>query len=209
MIDALFGWYLRENLGCKFNNIVFQESLLENSKKTGLGTSSALDGTTIKTNFSGSNFVITSIIMFSTPGYLKITVYPDNDTTKKFTLLSYGYTQQPLPIPVLSTTDIVIDIENTQNQVNDLLLIFSGFWISEDRTPEFTITSEKIFTALDNIDMQTLEALGLLDTIISLITQYMEAEGIEYTTPDYYSNIVKSFIEAYTAVKPSLLFCKR
>lgn len=209
MLDTMFGWYLRENLGCEFTSIVFEMSLLEETTKKGVGIINSIDGTKNKEKFTTSSFFITETIVFTFPGYLKIYCYPDNDTIKKFFLIGYNSTKQTISPPKICRTDLVLDIENPENQVNNLLLVFNGFWILDERLPEFTITCEKILTALDNIDMQTLQALGSLDTIISLLTQYLDSLGVPYTIPEYYKDVSSYFMETYTKVTPTKLFCKR
>lgn len=171
MMDALFGWYARTNLGCKFDSIVFTESIAANISGYAVTLTSAQDGTAKKNKLTGHNFIITDLYTVCTTGLVSAKVLPDNDVSTKFYTEIYQPVQKHLPVPLLLMSDLVIEFNNDEGHINNAYLAFDGFWISEAAMPKFTMLSELIPSALANIDLQTLAMQNILAAMA-------EAEGI-------------------------------
>jgi len=165
MLNTLFGWYARQDLGCKFDNIIFTESVAASTTGYTVTLTNALDGVAKKGKLTGSNFIITDVYSVCTTGIVDVKVLPDNDTSAKFYLQPYQPLSKKLPIPLLLMADIVVVFDNNEAHVNNVYLDFDGFWISEDRMPDFTLSSELIPTSLLDIDMQTFAMLSVLEAM--------------------------------------------
>ena len=171
MMDALFGWYTRTNLGCKFDSIVFTESIAANISNYAVTITSAQDGAEKKNKLSGYNFIITDLYTVCTTGLVSAKILPDNDISTKFYTEISQPVQKHLPVPLLLMTDLVIEFDNDEGHINNAYLAFDGFWINEDTMPTFTLLSELIPAALANIDLQTLAIQNILEATA-------ESEGI-------------------------------
>lgn len=171
MLNTLFGWYARQNLGCKFDNIIFTETVAASTTGYTVTLTNALDGVEKKNKLTGSNFVITDVYSVCTTGIVDAKVLPDNDTSAKFYLQPYQPISKKLPIPLLLMADIVVVFDNNELIPNNVYLAFDGFWISESRMPDFTMLSELIPTSIIDIDMQTFATQTILEAMAA-------AEGI-------------------------------
>jgi len=165
MIDTLFGWYTRTTLGCKFDTIVFTESIAANTTGYAVTLTKAQDGTAKKNRLSGSNFIITDLYMVCTTGLVSAKILPDNDISTKFYTQIYQPVQKHLPVPLLLMSDLVIEFDNNEGHINNAYLAFDGFWISEGMMPTFTMLSELIPSAIGNIDLQTLTMQNILEAM--------------------------------------------
>lgn len=163
MLNTLFGWYCRQNLGCKFDTIIFAESIAASTTGYTVTMTSAYEGDDKKTKLTGHNFIITSIYGVCTTGIVDAKVLPDNDTSAKFYLQMYQPLPRQLPVPLLLMSDLVIEFDNNEDHINNIYLAFNGFWIPEAKMPAFTMFAEHIPTALGNIDLQTLAIQNILD----------------------------------------------
>jgi len=175
MLDTLLGWYCKTKLGCKFDTIVFSESIAANTVDHDVTLMGAQEGVSKKNKLTGHNFIITDIYSVCTTGFVSASVRPDNETGSKFHLQLYQPTYRRLPVPVLLMADLVIRFDNNEARINDVYLAFDGFWINETMMPHFTMLSELPATALANIDLQTLAIQNVLEMTA-------EAEGI--TAPE-------------------------
>lgn len=181
MFNTLFGWYARQNLGCKFDTIVFAESVAANTTDYAVTLTEAQEGVSKKNKMSGSNFIITDMYSVCTTGIVDAKILPDNDTTAKFYTQVYQARAKNLPVPLLLMSDLVVVFDNNEGHINDVYLSFDGFWISEDNMPAFTLFSELIPMALGNIDLQTL-------AITNILAATAAADGIVvpgYEMPEY------------------------
>jgi hypothetical protein len=186
MLNTLFGWYARRDLGCKFDTIVFAESIAASTTGYAVTLTSAQEGTAKKVKLVGHNFIITDLYTVCTTGLVDAKVLPDNDTSAKFYLQVYQPVPRKLPIPLLLMSDLVIEFDNNEGHINDAYIAFDGFWINEDKMPALTLLSELVPTALGNVDMQTL-------AIEHILGATAEAEGVvvpgyetsTYETPTY------------------------
>lgn len=172
MIDALFGWYTRTKLGCKFDTIVFSESIAANISGYTVTIKSAQEGEAKKNKLAGHNFIITDVYTVCTTGLVSAKILPDNDVSTKFYAEIYQPIQRHLPIPLLLMSDLVIEFDNAEGHINNAYIMFDGFWISESMMPTFTMLSELIPTSLANIDIQTFAIQNILDAMA-------DKEGIE------------------------------
>ena len=180
MLNTLFGWYCRTNLGCKFDTITFAESIAANTTGYAVTIASAQDGAEKKNKLTGQNFVVTNMYSVCTSGVVDAKILPDNDTAAKFYLQLYQPISKIPQVPLLLMTDLVIEFDNNEAHVNNAYIAFDGFWITEDKLPSLTILSELIPTTLLNTDMQTLE-------IAHILAAMAESEGVaipEYEYPD-------------------------
>ncbi|MDP2217214.1 MAG: hypothetical protein Q8J68_08015 [Methanolobus sp.] len=165
MLNALFGWYVQENLNGRYISLVFKASLDADEKDTltldDVGAD-AEDAAKIKKWLVGDNFILTDIWTYAVPGNVALTILPDSDTTKQFYVEAVN---EPLRIPIsppkLVETNLSIDFTN-ENQPNDLFIIIGAIRISESNTAKFTLLSELIPTSIENIDLQTLSILKSL-----------------------------------------------
>jgi len=194
MLDTLIGWYCKTKLGCKFDTIVFTESVAANTVDYEVTLMGAQEGVDKKHKLTGHNFIITDIYSVCTTGFVSANVRPDNETGSKFHLQLYQPVSKTLPVPVLLMADLVIRFDNNEARINDVYLAFDGFWINEGMMPSFTMLSELPATALANIDLQTLAAQNVLEMMAA-------AEGI--TAPEEGWVGVAAIPEEYRE------FCKR
>ncbi len=178
MLNALFGWYCRTNLGCKFDTITFAESIAASTTGYAVTLSNAQDGVAKQSKLTGYNFIITSIYSVCTTGFVDAKVLPDNDSTAKFYMQLYQPVSKDLPIPLILMTDLVIEFDNNEAHTNNAYISFDGFWITEDNTPSLTLLSELIPTTLLNTDMQTLE-------IANILAAMAESEGVTVPAFEY------------------------
>jgi len=168
MFDTLFGWYAKTSLGCKFDNIVFSESIAANTEET-TSLTDAQDGTYKKDKLTGHDFIVTDVYSVCTTGVVDAKVLPDNDVEGRLYLQTYQPLSKKLPIPLHLTADLVVTFTNTEARINDVYIAFDGFWIPEGKMPNLTMLSELIPTALGNIDLQTyaiqiiLKAMGIAE----------------------------------------------
>jgi len=165
MIDTLLGWYARTNLGCKFDTIIFTESIAANTSGYAVTIANAQDGAAKKSKLSGYNFIITDLYTVCTTGLVRVKILPDNDISTKFYTQIYQSMQRHMPVPLLMMTDLVIEFDNDEGHTNNAYLAFDGFWIGEGMMPTFSMLSELIPSALGNIDLQTLTMQNILEAM--------------------------------------------
>lgn len=180
MLNTLFGWYCRQNLGCNYDTITFTESIAASTTGYAVTLTNAQDGAAKKTKLNGYNFIVTDIYSVCTTGLVDMKVLPDNDTTTKFYIQAYQPLKRKLPVPLLLMSDLVIEFDNNDAHVNNVYTSFDGFWITESRMPTLTLLSEIIPTALGNTDIQTLGILNVLEATAA-------SEGIEPPEEGWYS----------------------
>lgn len=167
MIDTLFGWYIGENLKGKFITITFEQSLVA-SDAASLTLTDAEDGATLKTILETDNFILADVFAYADPGFVKVNVLPDNDTTKKFRVeATKNPTRVPIMPPKMAEVDLVLDYTN-EAQPNDLYVSFTAMRIPQENLDEFTVLSEVIPTSLQDIDLQTLQTVQLLQNLLAL-----------------------------------------
>lgn len=167
MIDTLFGWYIQEHLKGKFITITFEESLVADDTDT-LSIADAVDGTVLQQMLETDNFIIADVFAYADPGFVKVNVLPDNDTTLKFRVeATKNPTRIPIMPPKMAETELVLDYTN-ESQPNDLYVSFTAMRIPQSNMDEFTVLSEIIPISLQNIDIQTLQTVQLLKNLIAL-----------------------------------------
>lgn len=167
MIDTLFGWYISEHLKGKFITITFEESLVADDTDT-LPLSDAVDGVLLTQMLEKDNFILFDVFAYANPGFVKVNVLPDNDTSLKFRVEATKYpTRVPIMPPKMAEVDLVLDYTN-EGQPNDLYVSFTAMRIPESNMDEFTVLSENIPISLQNIDLQTLQITQLLKNLIAL-----------------------------------------
>lgn len=163
MLDTLLGWYCKTTLGCRFDTIVFSESIPANTTDYETTLTDAQDGTDKKNKLTGHNFVVTDLYSVCTTGFVSAKVLPDNEISSKFYLQMYQPVSKTLPVPLLLMADLVVWFDNNEGHINDVYLALDGFWINENMMPSFTLLSELPTTALMNIDLQTLAMQNILE----------------------------------------------
>lgn len=164
MIDKLFGWYVQENLKCKFITITFEHSLVAGNSST-LSIGDAEEGSVLQNILDSDNFILFDVFSYADPGFVKAQILPDNDPLKKFRIeATKNPTRVPIMPPKLVEVDLVIDYVN-ENQPNDLYVSFTAMRIPEDKMDDFTLLSEMIPTSIQNIDLQTLGILKELQNL--------------------------------------------
>lgn len=181
MLNTLFGWYCRTNLGCKFDTIVFSESIAANTADYAVTLTSAQDGAAKNNKMTGYNFIVTSIYSVCVTGVVDAKVLPDNESENRFYVQLYQPITRELPVPLPLTVGISIVFDNNEAHINNAYLAFNGFWITESSMAKFTMLSELIPAALEDIDMQTL-------SIVNILAAMAAAEGVvvpEYEEPIY------------------------
>jgi len=193
MLNTLFGWYCRENLSCKFDTIVFAESVAANTTGYAVTLTNAQDGADKKNKMTGYNFIITSIYSVCVTGVVNARVLPDNDSENRFYVQLYQPFSRKLPIPLPLTVDLAIVFDNNEAHINNAYLAFDGFWITESNMPKLTMLSELSPTALADINMQTL-------TTVNILAAMAAAQGV--VVPEYEEPIYRTSREAYRE------FCK-
>lgn len=194
MLDTLLGWYCKTKLGCRFDTIVFSESVAANTVDDEVTITDAQEGVSKKNKLTGHNFIVTDVYSVCTTGFVSAKVMPDNEISSQFYIQLYQPTYRRLPVPLLLMADLVVSFDNNEARINDVYIAFDGFWINEGMMPWFTMLSELPATALANIDLQTLAIQNVLEMTA-------EAEGI--TAPEEGWAGVAPRPEAYRE------FCKR
>lgn len=178
MIDTLFGWYIQQQLKGKFITITFEESLVADDTDT-LSLGDAVDGTSLQQILETDNFILFDVFAYADPGFVKVNVLPDNDTTLKFRVeATKNPTRVPIMPPKMAEVDLVLDYTN-ESQPNDLYVSFTAMRIPETNLDEFTLLSEVVPSTLQNIDIQTLQTVQLLKNLIAL--QKGESEPYKVT----------------------------
>lgn len=167
MIDTLFGWYIQQQLKGKFITITFEESLVADDTDT-LSLGDAVDGAAMVQMLETDNFILFDVFAYADPGFVKVNVLPDNDTSLKFRVeATKNPTRVPIMPPKMAEVDLVLDYTN-ESQANDLYVSFTAMRIPETNLDEFTLLSEVIPSTLQNIDIQTLQIVQLLQNLIAL-----------------------------------------
>jgi len=193
MIDTLLGWYCKTKLGCRFDTIVFSESVAANTTDAEVTITDAQEGVAKKNKLTGHNFIITDVYSVCTTGFVSAKVMPDNEISSQFYIQLYQSTYRRLPVPVLLMSDLVIRFDNNEARINDVHIAFDGFWINEGMMPHFTMLSELPATALANIDLQTLAAQNVLEMMAAAegITAPEEGWGGVAAVPEMYREFCK------------------
>ena len=106
MLNTLFGWYCRTNLGCKFDTIVFSESIAANTTDYAVTLTSAQDGAAKNNKMTGYNFIVTSIYSVCVTGVVDAKVLPDNESENRFYVQLYQPISSELPVPLPLTVGI-------------------------------------------------------------------------------------------------------
>lgn len=171
MLDTLFGWHCRTNLGTRFDRITFAETIAASTTGYAVTIANAQDGAAKKSKLSGFNFIMTGMYSICTTGFVDVKVLPDNDTTAKFYAQAFSEYDMKFPSPVLLMSDLVLEFDNNEAHDNNVYIAFDGFWISESKMPDFTLLSELIPATLADIDVQTYAIQGILEAMA-------EAEGV-------------------------------
>lgn len=167
MIDTLFGWYISEKLKGKFITVTFEESLVADDTDT-LSLGDAVDGAALQQMLETDNFILFDVIAYADPGFVKVNVLPDNDTSLKFRVeATKNAFRVPIMPPKMAEVDLVLDYTN-ESQPNDLYVSFTAMRIPQTNLDEFTVLSEIIPSSLQNMDIQTLQIVQLLQNLIAL-----------------------------------------
>lgn len=172
MLDTLFGWHCRTNLGTRFDRLTFAETIAASTTGYAVTIANAQDGTEKKSKLSGFNFIMTGMYSICTTGFVDVKILPDNDTTAKFYVQAFNEYDMRFPSPILLMSDLVLEFDNNEGHDNNVYIAFDGFWINEDRMPDFTLLSELIPATLADIDVQTFAIQSILEAMAA-------AEGIE------------------------------
>jgi len=155
MLNALLGWYLKEHMGAKTLSLVWEESLLAN--ETGNYTiADARDGAVLSADLTNFDYLLYDVFAYADPGFVKITVRPDADSSRRFILeATKKSTRTTLPVPSLVESDLVLSVEN-EAVLNDIFISFSAIRLSEENLAKFTVLSELLFQYMPNAVIQAL-----------------------------------------------------
>ena len=167
MTDILTGWHMAEKFNAKFITITFEESLTAGDTGT-LALVDAVDGTSLKKVLETDNIIIYDAFAYADPGFVKIQVLPDADSTKKFRVEA---TKNPVRVPIsppkMAEVDLTLDYVN-EDQPNDIYISFSAMRIDQNKLPEFTLFAELIPTAIESMDVELLNIRMILDNLLAL-----------------------------------------
>lgn len=189
MIDAIFGWYCREALGCRFASVRFEETILPNTSVK-LVISDALDGALHGDKLNGYNFIMLDMYSYTTPGIVKCRISPDDDRQKSFFVDAYEPARTQFMPPKVVSVDMAIDYTNGENQSNNVYLSFQGFWIPEDKMADFSMVAEYMTEGVYTLSKMGECALGELHEINQLLRlmateQNIDVSGV-YTSGAHY-----------------------
>ena len=178
MIDALFGWYCRETLGCRFASVRFEETISPNSNVKLLITD-ALNGDKLLAKLDGYNFIALDMYSYTTPGIVKCRIAPDNDGQKSFYVDAYEPARTPFIPPKLVSVDLAVDYTNTESQSNNVYLSFQGFWIPEEKMADFSLIAEFMTEGIYTLGKLGESALGKMDETNMLLRHLAAAQGVD------------------------------
>lgn len=178
MIDALFGWYCREALGCRFASVRFEETISPESDLSLLITD-ALDGTKLLEKLNGYNFIALDMYSYTTPGIVKCRISPDDDTQKGFYIDAYEPARTSFVPPKLVSVDLAVDYTNSESQSNNVYLSFQGFWIPEEKMADFSLIAEFMTEGVYTLGKLGESALGKMDETNQLLRKLAAAQGVD------------------------------
>lgn len=178
MLDAIFGWYCREALGCRFASVRFEETISPDSD-LGLLIGDALNGAQQKEKLNGYNFIMLDMYSYTTPGIVKCRISPDNDTQKSFYIDAYEPARTTFSPPKLVSVDMAIDYTNSETQSNNVYLSFQGFWIPEDHMADFSMVAELLSEGVYTLGKLGESAIGKMDETNQLLRILASAQGID------------------------------
>ena len=167
MTDILTGWHMAEKFNAKFINITFEESLTAGDSGT-LSLTDAVDGAALKAILETDNFIIFDMFAYADPGFVRIQVLPDSDSTKKFRAEA---TKNPVRVPIsppkMAEVDLAIDYVN-EDQPNDLYVSFYAMRIDQKKLPEFTLFAELLPESIESMNTELLNVRKILDNMLTL-----------------------------------------
>ena len=167
MADILTGWHIAEKFNAKFITVTFEESLTAGDTGT-LSLTDAVDGLTLKTMLETDNFIIFDAFAYADPGFVKIQVLPDADSTKKFRAeATKNPARVPISPPKMAEVDLTLDYVN-EDQPNDIYISFSAMRIDQKKLPEFTLFAESIPAAIESMDLELSNIRMILDNLLAL-----------------------------------------
>jgi len=178
MIDALFGWYCRETLGCRFASVRYEETISPESTVSLLITD-ALDGEKQLEKLNGYNFIVLDMYSYTTPGIVKCRIAPDNDGQKSFYVDAYEPARTPFVPPKLVSVDLAVDYTNSESQSNNVYLSFQGFWIPEEKMADFSLIAEFMTEGIYTLGKLGESALGKMDETNLLLRKLATAQGAD------------------------------
>jgi hypothetical protein len=136
MFDFLIGQYLVSQFGAQILNISFETTLLENAIGT-LALADSVDSAFIlsKVGTSGDLYLMDSLI--NADNYAQITLLPDQDATHRVRLDTTNvYQRRPFPVPLLVTTNVLVQYVNGQNP-NNVYINFGAIWMNKINSTSF------------------------------------------------------------------------
>lgn len=165
MLDFLVGWYVREILGGRNTSIIWEESLAADASGV-LTISDAVNGSIHASNLGTSDYIIYSGFAYANPGFVKVDIRPDNESTFKFRLDATSYPSRvSIMPPNLAEVEIYVDYVN-ESQPNDLYVSLNAVRLSEKNVAELTALSEDFMSIKDlAIHMQNLIRVGQGETV--------------------------------------------
>lgn len=195
MLNNLFGYYVRSAMGARFTSITFEKTIATSASGS-FTLTDAEDGAEQLDWLSNDNFILWDVFTYADPGFVKLVVKPDAESTKKFRIeATQNPTRIPLMPPKLVEADLQLDYVNT-GQRNDIYISFSAMRISHENYAEFLDFAERNSVALPEITSQNDLTIQLLSNIQSLL----EGGSAIYDFPTKYVPKKKKFDKE---------FCKR
>ena len=156
MLNEIVGMYLSDKYNITTDRILFTVSITANDTSS-FTISDATNGSKLKADLSSLDYLITKYTIWSQNGMLDVNIKPDNESINQLKTLAFTQkTEAPIIPPKLIQTDLAIEVTNSQGIDDDLFLAFEIFKIPQNKLPELMDTGGILFTALYNIDIQTL-----------------------------------------------------
>ena len=178
MIDALFGWYCREALGCRFASVRFEETIPPDTDVK-LLIKDAIDGEKQSEKLHGYNFIVLDMYSYTTPGIVKCRISPDDNQQKSFYIDAYEPARTQFYPPKLVSVDMAVDYFNSESQSNNVYMSFQGFWIPEDNMADFSLVSEILTEGIYTLGKLGESALGKMDENNQLLRALAVNQGVD------------------------------
>ena len=146
-LNTLYGWYIKEELGCVFDTLTFTEAI-EAYTTQKFDITNARDGDVKKLKLGTFNFIITRIFSASNGGIpLEVRVQPDGDLLNGFVSIVLVPREVEPTAPIVITMDLKLDVINAAGAASDMFVVFEGFWIPRSLMKRLSALVDMVVTS--------------------------------------------------------------
>lgn len=137
MLNTMYGWYLKQELGCVFDTLTFTKTIHPNTTEE-LILTDAVEGELKKLKLGTFNFIITRIYSATRPEEaLTVEILPDADLLQGFASVVYTSREVEPTAPIIITMDLHLNVTHGAGAITRMFIVFEGMWIPKSQMDKF------------------------------------------------------------------------